>query len=95
MGRDRDMTACGCPGLVLMWYRTRGSSARGLDLMFGQTSSPLYFWLKFGRRVLLHVLSGTVGAKIQLPNENKIHTFQEAKLKNIRHVVMFGVQQTA
>ena len=78
MGRDRDMPACGCLGLVLMWYRTRGSCTRGLALMFGQTSSPLHFWLKFGRRILLHVLSRTVGAKTQLSNENEIRTFQEA-----------------
>ena len=48
MGRPRDMSAIGCLGLVLMWYRTRGSCARSLSMIFGQTSSPLYTWLKFG-----------------------------------------------
>ena len=34
MGRQRDMSAIGCLGLILMWCQTRGSSARGLTLMF-------------------------------------------------------------
>ena len=55
-GRHRDLSPIGCLGLVLMWYRTRGSCARSLSLMFGQTSTVLYTWLNFGRRVLLHVL---------------------------------------
>ena len=42
MGKERDLSAYGCLGLVLMWYRTRGSCARGLAMMFGQTSTPMY-----------------------------------------------------
>ena len=34
-GKVHDLTACGCLGLVLMWYRTRGSCARSLALLFG------------------------------------------------------------
>ena len=56
-GKPRDMTACGCLGLILMCYQTRGTCTRSLALSFGQTSTPLYKWLKFGRKVLLHVLS--------------------------------------
>ena len=74
-GRQRDMTACGCLGLVLMWYRTRGSCARGLAMLFGQTSSPLYLWLKFGRKVLLHVLSRETRALVRLPNEEEVRFF--------------------
>jgi hypothetical protein len=54
--RRRDMMVCGCLGLVLVLYRTRGSCARGLFMVFGQTSSPLYSCLKFGQKVLLHIL---------------------------------------
>ena len=35
-------------------------------MMFGQTSSPMYNWSKFGRRVLLHVLSRYEATKVQL-----------------------------
>ena len=76
-GRPRDMTACGCLGLVLMWYRTRGSCARSLALMFGQTSTPLYKWLKFGRKVLLHVLSRDSRAKVELPSAEQVNEFQQ------------------
>ena len=34
MGRARDLHSVGALGLVLMWYRTRGSCARSLALMF-------------------------------------------------------------
>ena len=36
-GRRREIDAKGCLGLVLFWYRTRGSSARGLSMPFGLT----------------------------------------------------------
>ena len=75
MGRNRDMTACGCLGLILMWYRTRGSCSRGLAMMFGQTSTPMYQWLKFGRRVLLHVLSRDENSQIKLPDEHETRFF--------------------
>ena len=34
-GRQRDLSPIGCLGLVLMWYRTNGSCARNLSMMFG------------------------------------------------------------
>ena len=71
-GKKRDMTACGCLGLVLMWYRTRGSCARGLSMIFGQTSSPLYLWLKFGRKVLLHILCRQPEAKVCSPSNDEV-----------------------
>ena len=46
-GRPREIDAIGCLGLVLFWFRTRGSTARVLPMAFGQTSTPLYTWLKF------------------------------------------------
>ena len=41
-GRNQDMTACGYIGLILTWYHTRGSCSRALNMMFGQTSTPMY-----------------------------------------------------
>ena len=77
-GKPRDMTACGCLGLVLVWYRTRGSCARSLSMMFGQTSTPMYRWLKFGRRLLLHVLSRVPEAQVKLPTSTEIASFKAA-----------------
>ena len=84
-GRPRDMTACGCLGLVLMWFRTKGSSARSLSLMFGQTSTPLYKWLKFGRKVLLHVLSRTPQAQVRLPTATEVESFKNAVKEKYPH----------
>jgi hypothetical protein len=78
LGRQRDMPAVGCLGLVLTWYRTRGSCARALVMIFGQTSTPMYKWIKFGRRILLHVLSRSSIAKVKLPTENEVVTMQDA-----------------
>ena len=41
-GRDRDMCAVGSLGLVLIWYRTRGSCTRGFAMIFGETYNPMY-----------------------------------------------------
>ena len=45
MGRKRDIDAVGLLGLVLYWYRTRGSVARGTAMAFGLTATPMYKWL--------------------------------------------------
>ena len=50
-GRKRDLDAIGCLGLVLYWYRTRGSVARAVSMAFGLTATPMYKWLKFGRHL--------------------------------------------
>ena len=67
MGRKRDMSSVGCLGLVLMWYRTTGACTRNLSLYFSQTSTPMYRWLKFGRRILLKSLINDDSAKLALP----------------------------
>ena len=57
----RHLDAVGSLGLVLTWYRTRGACTRTLALAFGLTSTTLYKWLKFGRRVLLLKCNGLIG----------------------------------
>ncbi len=61
-----------------MWYRTQGSCARSLAVMFGQTAIPMYKWLKFGRRVLLHSLSRSSEAQVKRPNIDEIKRFQDS-----------------
>ena len=92
-GRKRDMTASGCLGLVLMWFRTRGSCARALALLFGQTSTPMYLWLKFGRRILLHVLSREKCALISLPEADEVNFF--SKVISAKYPVLTNVWAAA
>ena len=77
-GRKRDMTAVGCLGLVLMWFRTKGACTKSLALHFGQTSTPMYRWLKFGRRVLLKSLINENSTRLEVPSADKIKLFCEA-----------------
>ena len=79
-GRKRDIDAVGCLALVLFWYRTRGSSARGLSMPFGLTGTRLYVWLRFGRRVLLYSLQHVEGAKVRLPTNDEVAKFRMPKV---------------
>eukprot|EP00536_Pseudo-nitzschia_multiseries_P013832 jgi/Psemu1/36545/gm1.36545_g len=55
--------ATGCLALLLFWFQTRGSAARAVALVFGLTASPMYRWLKFGRKLLLFALQNHPAAK--------------------------------
>ena len=78
-GRKREVPAEGALGLVLVWYRTRGSVARGLQHFFGMTGSPLYFWLRFSRRILLYVLQERVPeSAIKKPLPDEVETYATA-----------------
>ena len=52
-GRCRHLDSIGCLALVLYWYRTRGACTRSIAWAFGLTSTPMYNYLKFGRRLLM------------------------------------------
>ena len=77
-GRKREIDATGSLGLVLYWYRTRGSVARSTAMAFGLTSSPMYSWLKFSRWILLYGLQYHPSAKISLPSSDDIEKYVEA-----------------
>ena len=77
-GRRRYMSTIGYLGLVCMWYRTRGSSARALCIVFGQTSTPLYKWFKFGRFFLLACLIQDIDTKIEFPTIVQVRMCQDA-----------------
>ena len=74
-GRTRHVTPTCCLGLVLFWYRTRGSVARATAMAFGLTSTPLYKWLKFGRRILLGMLHKHPLAKVSLPSPEELQSY--------------------
>ena len=69
-GRPRCMDACTCLALCLAWTRTRGSLAV-LCIIFGITSSTLSLWIRFSRRIVIHMLLDHPLAKVAMP------TFQE------------------
>lgn len=88
-GRKRDLSAVGCLGLVLMWYHTRGSCARLLALIFGQSSTPMYTSLKFGRKVLLFTLLNGNDAKIAHTTNEEVRFYQNTigdKYPNVSEV---------
>ena len=75
MGRKRDLDAVGCLGLVLYWYRTRGSVARAAPMAFGLTATPLYKWIKFGRKILLYAIQNHPQAKVTAPSGDEIAAY--------------------
>ena len=77
-GRQRDLDAIGALGLVLFWYRTRGSLTRSVTMAFGLTATPLYKWLKFSRRVLLFVLQDHPCAKVCSPSDEEVYEYNTA-----------------
>ena len=77
-GRPRDLDAVGGLGLVLAWFRTKCPCNRSLVMIFGQTSTPLYKWLKFARCVLLSVLMDDPDSQIRSPTAEEVASFQAA-----------------
>ena len=85
-GRRRSIDSTGILGLVLMWYRTRGSCARGLSFVFGLTSTTLYRWLNFGRRLLLSALIKHPSAKVCLPTQDEFNEYAAAINEKYRYL---------
>ena len=77
-GKARVITPTIGLALVLTWYRTRGSAARTLSMIFGLTSTPLYKWLKFSRKVLLFVLHKHPNSIITSPTDEEVDAYVSA-----------------
>ena len=71
--RKRSITASECLGLRLVWTRTWGSTI-SLQMIFGLTQNPVNVYLRFGRRILISLLSSKPDARIKVPD---IETLQE------------------
>lgn len=67
-GRPRSLDAMSCLGLVLTWTRMRGSVCH-MNMIFGIIVSTSSVFLRFGRRVLCHVLSKQKNAQVHLPED--------------------------
>ena len=77
MGSPRQINTIQGIGMVLMWYCAQGSCFRNLDLLFGQTYTSMYKWLKFSRRVLLHVISRDINSKVIMPSIEDVRIYNE------------------
>ena len=76
-GRKRLMDSAACLGLVLFWTRTRGALFN-LSLLFGIIQSTCSVYLRFGRRILCHVLCRMDEAKVKMPDYDKIELYKAA-----------------
>ena len=90
-GRHRNLDAIGGFGLVLIWYRTRGTCSRNLAICFRQRCTPLYKWIKFGQKILLTILINDNETELKISSDEEIDFFTKSVLvKNILIVKMFG-----
>ena len=87
-GRPRLISARDCLGLVLGWTRTRGSNMV-LQIIFGMTSTSVSMYLRFGRRILIKVLTNEPSAAIRIPDYNTIRMYQQVVQE--RHPNLQGV----
>ena len=76
-GRTRKFSSRDFLGLYLAWTRTRGA-VHNLSLMFGITGSAVSTYLRYARRLLIHVLKGEDSAVVRIPNEEEISTYKAA-----------------
>jgi hypothetical protein len=74
-GRRRIMNSCDCLGLVLMHTRTRGSSF-SLQMKFGISGTATTLYIRFARRILLHIFSTDNDASICIPSNEKIDEYK-------------------
>ena len=95
------MTAEASLGLVLSWCRFRGAEF-ALQGWFGFTGGQLIVWLRFGRRMLLRVLSKHPDSVVRypdkentLPSLTKAVTDRHPSLKNVYCVCCFLVVDVA
>jgi DDE superfamily endonuclease len=87
-GRSRIINARTCLGLVLAWYRFRGSEY-ALQGWFGFTGTHANTWLRFGRRGLLIVLSDHEHAQVKMPSDEEVVAL--CTLTRLRHPLLTDV----
>jgi len=89
-GRPRKVRPEDCLGLVLVWTHTRGSLT-ALQLIFGMTCSNLCMYLRFGHRLIVEGLKSDSLAKIAIPSNEDISSYQEAASATLPYL-MCGTQ---
>jgi hypothetical protein len=76
-GQKRVVQPKDCPGLVLVWTRTRGS-LNVLQLAFGLTYSNLSVYLRFGMCLIVETFRHNLLAKVKIPSAEEIEMFKAA-----------------
>ncbi|KAE8899767.1 hypothetical protein PF005_g22125 [Phytophthora fragariae] len=71
------MTAHQCLALVLAWGRSAGPTSF-LGLVFGATASVVSLFLRFGRRLLVKLLSTDINAHVRLPDPVDVEGLQDS-----------------
>eukprot|EP00977_Amphora_coffeiformis_P022631 scaffold11123_cov166-Amphora_coffeaeformis.AAC.1 len=79
-GRPRMLEAHACLGLVLYWTRTL-CFQWSIGPFFGIVGSCTSIWLRFGKRILTHVLMERPEAQIRMPSETEVEEFTAAVRK--------------
>ena len=91
-GRRRIVTNHACLGLVLMWCRTT-CPYWVLSATFGIVGSTCSDWLRFGKRILVHVLASRQDSIVKLPDPTKLQQCMaaiEAKHPALKNVAYTG-----
>ena len=76
-GRRRLINGEDCLGLVLVWSRTRGSLTF-LQLIFGLSRTGIEVYLRFGKRLLMKLLSRVINSKLGMPTRMSMEAYKEA-----------------
>jgi DDE superfamily endonuclease len=84
-GRKRKTNRASCLGLVLAWFRFRGSEFI-LQGWFGFTGAHLNVWLRFGRRMLLKLLRDHADAIVKFPDDERVKAYQHSIHARHRHL---------
>ena len=84
----RIIEASDCLGLVLMWTRTRGSMF-SLQMKFGISGTATGLYIRFARRLLLHIFQNDDNARIRILSDHNIEQYKKAI--KARHSVLNGV----
>ena len=75
-GHPRKITAHACLGLVLYWTRTTAFYWE-MAGYFGMVTSCCDLWLRFRKRLLLHILSQRTDAQVRMPAEQKLEEYKK------------------
>ena len=76
-GRRRIVTNHACLGLVLMWCRTT-CPYWVLSTTFGLVGTSCSDWLRFGKRIFVHVLASRQDSIVKLPDTVKVQQYMTA-----------------
>jgi len=78
-GRRRLINGEDCLGLVLVWSRTRGNLAF-LQLIFRLSRTGIEVYLRFGKGMLVKLLSRDINSKLGMPTRMRVEAYKVSAL---------------